>query len=157
MNWTKFSIATVMVAALIASPATAYADPVPTPDEVVGIMAKLTDPSISAANKADIVTPGFSPDEAGPIDDHLNSLNARGGHIPFNFIVTDIQPAPDNFAGATVVAQPNGPHPATAPAPIVLVKQGGRWLITHDAALNFMNAVWSHYRIRYVGIRWFQT
>src|ERR1700744_1640388 len=50
-----------------------------------------------------IVTPGFSPDEAGTIDDHLNSLNRRG-YIPFNFVVTDIEPAPDHFAGATMAA-----------------------------------------------------
>ena len=33
MNWTKLSVATTLAAALIASPATAYADPVPTVDE----------------------------------------------------------------------------------------------------------------------------
>ena len=53
-------------------------------------MAKLTDPGIPAANKADIVTPGLAPDEAGTTDDHLNSLTGRG-YIPFNFVVTDIQ------------------------------------------------------------------
>ena len=70
MNWTKLSVATTLAAALIASPATAYADcgdpgqdpctgPVPTVDQVVAIMAELTDPDIPAANKTDIVTPGF--------------------------------------------------------------------------------------------------
>jgi hypothetical protein len=50
MNWTKLSVATTLVAALIASPATAYADcgdpdqhpctgPVPTVDEVVAVLA----------------------------------------------------------------------------------------------------------------------
>jgi hypothetical protein len=75
-----FGIARAAVAAaLIAVPATvviaapAYADcgdpgqppcagPVPTTDEVVAIMAKLTDPSIPAASKTYIVTPGFTPD-----------------------------------------------------------------------------------------------
>ena len=45
MNWIKLpALATTLAATLIASPATAYADPVPTPDEVVAVMAKLTDP-----------------------------------------------------------------------------------------------------------------
>jgi len=90
MNWTKLSTARMLAAVLIASPATAYADPVPTVDDVVAVMAKLTDPGIPAANKADIVTPGLAPDEAGTTDDHLNSLTGRG-YIPFNFVVTDIQ------------------------------------------------------------------
>jgi hypothetical protein len=53
---------------------------VPTTDEVVAIMAELTDPNIPAANKTDIVTPGFSPEEAGTIDDHLSQLHAGGLH-----------------------------------------------------------------------------
>jgi hypothetical protein len=64
---------------------------------VVGIMDKLTDPDVPAANKTDIVTPGFSPDEAGTIDDHLTRMRAFGrGLLPPLFHVTDIQPAPNN-------------------------------------------------------------
>ena len=67
-------IATVTAtAALIAAPATAHADcgdpdqppctgPVPTVDQVVGIMQQLTDPNVPAVNKGNIVAPGFSPD-----------------------------------------------------------------------------------------------
>jgi hypothetical protein len=79
------------MAALIALPATAYADPVPTPDEVVAVMAK---------------HPRFSPDEAGPIDDHLIQTNAKG-LLPYNFIVTDVQPASADLAGATVAVYAN--------------------------------------------------
>jgi hypothetical protein len=104
-------IATVTAAAaLIAAPATAHADcgepgqdpctgPVPTVDQVVAILAELTDPNIPAANKADIVTPGFTPEEAQKIDDQVNFINGRG-YLPYNFVVTDIQSAANNFAGA---------------------------------------------------------
>jgi hypothetical protein len=78
MNWTKLSVATAMAAALIVSPATAYADPVPTTADVVAILAELTDPDIPAANKGNIVIPGFSPEEAGTIDDHLHLMDAHG-------------------------------------------------------------------------------
>jgi hypothetical protein len=142
----KTATAAVLVAALIASPATAYADPVPTPDEVVGIMAKLTDPGIPAASKTDIVTPGLAPDEAGTADDHLNSLNSRG-YLPFTFVVTDIQPA-DNAAGATVAAPKDFPYKSIPPVPIVLISQSGRWSITHDAAMAFLNQIWSSTRHR---------
>jgi hypothetical protein len=151
MNGIKFpGVVTAMAAALIASPATAFADcgdpdqppctgPVPTVDQVVAIMAELTDPDKPAANKGNIVTPGFSPDEAGTIDDHLNRMN--GKQLPLNFVVTDIEPAPNNFAGATV-ATVGTPRQHAAARPIVLVDQGGHWLITHDTAMAELDQFW---------------
>jgi hypothetical protein len=111
MNWTKLQLTiAVVMATSIVTPATAFADcgdpgqdpcagPVHTVDQVLAIMAELTDPNIPAANKADVVTPGFSPEEAGTIDDYLNQMNARGRILPLGFVVTDIQPAPNNSAG----------------------------------------------------------
>jgi hypothetical protein len=149
-----FVIATVTVAAaLIAAPATvvtagqAHADcgdadqppctgSVPTVDQVVAIMAELTDPDIPAANKTNIVTPGFSPDEAGVIDDHLNRMRAKGRVLPLTYFVTNIQSAPNSLAGATLETQ------ATHARPIVLVDQGGRWLITHDTAIEELDVFW---------------
>jgi hypothetical protein len=153
---------TAFTAALIASPATAYADcgdpgqdpctgPVPTVDQVAAIMAELTDPTKPAADKTDIVSPGFTPDEAGTIDDHLNRMNAHEGRLPLDIAVTNIQPAPDNLAGATV--ETNGPGPIytqTAPRPIVLVDQHGHWLITHDSATQILDTFWRHANRRYV-------
>jgi hypothetical protein len=140
MNWTKLSV-TALAAALIAAPATAYADdPVPTVDQVVAIMAELTDPGRPAASKTDIVTPGFAPDEAGTIDDHLRRMDGRS--LPINFVVTNIQPAPYNSAGATIATNGFNSRMDAPPGPIVLVEQGGRWLITHDSAMNAMNALW---------------
>ena len=132
-----------MAAALIASPATAYADcgdpgqdpcigPVPTVDQVVAIMAELTDPDRPAATKADIVTPGFTPEDAGMVDDHLNQMAPH--YLPLNFVVTDIEPAPNNLAGAMLAA--TGPIPFYMhpyPRPIVLAEQGGHWLLTTKA------------------------
>lgn len=145
----------VLTAALIASPATAYADcgdagqdtcvgPVPTVDQVVAIMAELTDPNKPAANKGDIVTPGFSPEEAGTIDNHLRRMDAV--HIvPLPFVVTDIQSAPNNFAGATL-ATAGSFHQASKPKPIVLVNQHGHWYLTHVSAMTAMDAFWYNAR-----------
>jgi len=150
MNCAKLSVVTTLAAALVASPATAYADcgdpgqdpctgPVPTVDQVVGVMQQLTDPSIPAANKGNIVTPGFSPEEAATIDDHLRRLN-DGHYLPLPFNVTDIQPAPNSFAGSTVSVP--SPYAYTPPGPIVLVDQGGHWLLTHHSAMSVMDAFW---------------
>jgi hypothetical protein len=110
MFWTKLTgISTAMMAAtLIASPATAYADcgdpgqdpctgPVPTVDQVVAIMAELTDPNRPAASKTDIVTPGFAPEEAGTIDDHLHRTDAAG-LLPYVFVVTEPWPPWESLA-----------------------------------------------------------
>jgi hypothetical protein len=135
--------ATLLAASLavVAAPATAHADPVPTPDEVVAVLAELTDPNIPAANKGDIVTPGFAPDEAGTIDDHLHRMDAHGRILPLDFVVTDMQPAPNNLAGATLAT--NGTlHQATNPRPIVLVDQGGHWLIAHESAMAELDLFW---------------
>lgn len=112
--------------------------PVPTTDQVVAILAELTDPDIPATNKTDIVTPGFSPEEAATIDDHLNRSRRN---LPLNFVVTNIQPAPNNLAGATLATVGNA-RQSTYARPIVLVDQGGHWLITHDSAVTETNAFW---------------
>jgi hypothetical protein len=103
-------------------------------------MAELTDPNIPAINKGNVVTPGFSPEEAATVDDHLNRTNAAGD-LPYNFVVTDIVPAPANFAGVTVTVTGSF-HQASAPQHIVLVDQGGHWLITHDAAWTMLDHFW---------------
>jgi hypothetical protein len=147
----KIAAASVLLATMIAAPATARADcgdpdqppctgPVPAVDQVVAIMAELTDPNRPAASKTDIVTPGFDPEEAGTADDHLHRMDVAG-LLPLPFIITNIQPAPNNFAGATM--QTGGSfHQSSAPGPIVLVNQNGHWLLTHHSAISSLNAFW---------------
>lgn len=149
MNRTKLPALAPLVAALIACPATAHADcgdpgqdpctgPVPTVDQVVALFAELTDPDRPAASKTDAVTPPFSPDEAGTIDDHLNRMRRE---LPENFVVTNIQPAPNNLAGATLETD-GWPRQNSYGRPIVLVHQGGHWLVTHDSAVAELDVLW---------------
>jgi len=113
---------------------------VPSTDQVVAVMAELTDPGKAAASKTNIVTPGFAADEASAIDDHLNQTNADG-LLPYTFVVTDIESAPSNFARATVTVTGTF-NQISAPEPVVLADQGGHWLITHDTAMRALNAFW---------------
>ena len=131
---------TLAASLLAAVPATAHADPVPTVDDVVAIMSALTDPNIPASNKGNIVTPGFSPEEAGTTDDHLNRMNAYR-LLPLNFVVTDIQSAPNDSAGATVTVTGTFEQ-RSAPGPIVLIDQGGHWRITHDTGMTALDNFW---------------
>ena len=146
----KIAVTGMLLAASLAVPATAYAacgdpdqppctGPVPTVDQVIALFAELTDPDRSAASKTDAVTPPFSPDEAGTIDDHLNRMSRW---LPLNFVVTNIQPAPNNLAGVTL-ATTGWPRQNSYGRPIVLVDQGGRWLVTHDSAVAELQVFWN--------------
>jgi hypothetical protein len=139
----KIVVAATLFTASLAVPATARADdPVPTADQVLAIMAELTDPNRPAASKGDIVTPPFSPDQAGTIDDHLLRSDAAG-LLPIPFVVTDIVSAPANFAGVTVTAIGTF-NQQSAPQHIVLTDQNGHWLLTNDAAWTMLNHFWSN-------------
>lgn len=140
----KGAVVALLLVVSLAAPATAHAnDSGPSVDQVVALMNALTDPDIPALNKANIVTPGFTPDEAETIDDHLNRLRIGGGcgpYLPAHFVVTDIAAAPNHSAGATV-SLPRGRR-STPPGPIVLVNKDGQWLITHDTAMTALDAFW---------------
>jgi hypothetical protein len=158
----KIVTAALLLAASLAVPATAHADcgddgqpactgPMPTVDQVTALLTELMDPNRPNADKNDVVTPDLNPESIGFLDKYLDGeLNARGD-FPYDFAVTDIQPAPNNFAGATVATHANG-HPSwTKPWPIVLVNQSGRWLLTRKAAISLVSEVWTHYETHFVG------
>jgi hypothetical protein len=147
----KTIAAATILAASLAVPATAHADcgqdgqpactgTVPTVDQVTALMAELTDPDRSFADKNDAVTPAFTDEEVTKLDKELNYVRGNGV-LPINFTVTDIQPAPNNFAGATVANGTAGVVIGIRAgiAPIVLVEQGGRWVVTRDAAISRVN------------------
>jgi hypothetical protein len=55
----KSAASAMILAASLAAPATAHADNVPTVDQVTDLLNRLTDPSIPAEDKHDVVTPDF--------------------------------------------------------------------------------------------------
>jgi hypothetical protein len=146
----KIVLAATLLTAALAVPATAYADcgdpgqdpctgPVPTVDQVVGIMQQLTDPNIPAVSKGNVIAPPFTPEEAATLDHQLQVI--EGPALPLPFVVTDIQPAPNHFAGATVETRGNM-YQHTWPAPVVLIEQDGHWKITHDSAMSELQHFW---------------
>jgi hypothetical protein len=147
MNWIKLPALATLTMALFVSPATAYADcsddgqpactgPVPTVDQVMDLMNEVADPNIPAVNKNDVVTPPFDDDQAQRYDELMGMLRSDGS-LPASFTVSDIQSAPNNFAGATVSNPPTW-HQKGGATPVVLVLQNGRWMITHTPVLNTM-------------------
>jgi hypothetical protein len=156
----KIAAAAMLLAvASVTAPAIARADcgepdepactgPVPTVDQVVALLSELMDPNRPNEDKNDVVTPDLSPESIAYLDTYLDGrLNAHGD-FPYDFVVTDIQPAPNNFAGATVATHANGHRTTTRPFPIVLVNQSGRWLLTRKSAINSVSEVLMHYEFR---------
>jgi hypothetical protein len=146
----KTVTAALLLAASLVVPASAHADcgdpgqdpctgPVPTVDEIVAVMQQLTDPNIPAVNKGNIITPPFTPEQAATLDHQLQVI--EGPALPLPFVVTDIQPAANHFAGATVETRGNM-YQHTWPAPIVLIEQDGHWKITHDSAMPELQHFW---------------
>ena len=151
----KSVAAAILLAASLAAPAPAHADcgqdgqpactgPVPTVDQVTALLNVMTDPNVAFEDKHEVVTPDFQPNNIGWLDPHMNELNGKGD-FPFDFVVTDIQPAPNNSAGATVATHANGRPTSAKPWPIVLVNQNGHWLVTLHTAMNYMFEVYNHY------------
>jgi hypothetical protein len=151
----KIAVTGMLLAASLAAPATAHANcgdpdqapctgPVPTVDQVMALMNELTDPDRPFADKNDAVTPAFNDDETTKLDKELNFIRSQGV-LPINFTVTDIQPAPNNFAGATVANGFQGYilNIKADSAPIVLVEQGGHWVVTRDTAISRLNKLFS--------------
>jgi hypothetical protein len=154
-------VGTAMTAALIATPATAYADcgepgqdpctgPVPTVDQVTDLLNRLTDPSIPAEDKHDVVTPDFQPNNIGFLDNWWNPLGP--GFFPVDFGVTDIHPAPNNTAGATVGVHANGHSTWASPRPIVLINQNGHWLMTLKSGMLLVGEAYRHYEVHAVPV-----
>jgi hypothetical protein len=156
-NMKTIFAAMVLLAAFLVAPAIAHADcgdpdqppcigPVPTVDEVVAIMDRLIDPNVPSVEKSDIVTPPYDEHEARKLDVFCNYL--RSERIwPINFTVTDIQPAPNNYAGATVSNPPSwSEHSGTGP--VVLVLQNGHWFITHESASSRLDQLRNDHHTR---------
>src|SRR5690625_2225450 len=137
----RWIVLVAAVAALllgIAPHAGADGDAVPTPGQVADILNRVLDPNLDTQDKSTVVTPGLSPEDENQIDAALGRLTLRN-RLPLNFVITDIQPAPNNYAGATVAASN---LPGLAPTPVVLNRQGDHWKIADDTLTPLMYAIW---------------
>ncbi|MBS9534652.1 hypothetical protein KIH27_13750 [Mycobacterium sp. M1] len=133
-------------ALLLGMASTAVADPgaVPTPDQVGDILNRVLDPNVDSADKSAVITPSLSPEDETQIAAAQRRL-IFWNRLPLDFVVTDIQPAPIDYAGATVAAANLWELP---PTPIVLNRQGGQWKVTDDTLTPLMYAIWHAARDR---------
>jgi hypothetical protein len=108
----------------------------PTPDQLATVLNTLQDPSVSFAQKGDLVEGGI-PVPASLADHELQKAAAKGS-LPLTFNFTSITPAGPGMAAASLTA--TGPHLAPTYENLTFVNQGG-WKLSHDSAMTLMQSV----------------
>ena len=111
----------------------------PTADQLASVLNMLQDPSVSFANKGNLIEGGI-PVPIGLADHELQKAASKGS-LPLTFSFTSITPAGPGIAAATLQAA--GPHLAPTWENLTFVDQGG-WKLSHDSAMTLISAVRSH-------------
>jgi hypothetical protein len=111
----------------------------PTANQLATVLNALQDPSVSFAQKGDLIEGGV-PVPIG-IADHELQKAASKGSLPLIFNITNITPSGPGAAMATITA--SGPHLAPTPEYLRFVDQGG-WKLSHDSAMTLVSALRSH-------------
>jgi hypothetical protein len=110
---------------------------VPTPGQLTGLLNSLADPSVSFANKSNLVEGGISGTEAHMADHQLKKA-AKNGDLPLAFNVTNIQPgAPGSATADVAVSGPKIPSPVTQN--VTFVNQGS-WVLSRASAMELLQA-----------------
>ena len=108
----------------------------PTAYQLTTVLNTLQDPSVSFANKGDLIEGGV-PVPATLADHELQKAAAKGS-LPLTFNISNIAPAGPGAATATITA--TGPHLAPTPEYLRFVDQGG-WKLSHDSAMTLIQSV----------------
>ena len=116
-------------------PAPAGVD-LPTAYQLTTVLNTLQDPSVSFANKGDLIEGGVP--VPATLADHELQKAAGKGSLPLTFNISNIAPSGPGAATATITA--TGPHLAPTPEYLRFVDQGG-WKLSHDSAMTLIQSV----------------
>jgi hypothetical protein len=108
----------------------------PTAAQLTTVLNTLQDPSVSFANKGDLIEGGI-PVPAALADHELQKAAAKGS-LPLTFNFTSITPAGPGVAAAALTA--TGPHLAPTYENLTFVDRGG-WKLSHDSAMTLIQSV----------------
>ncbi|MCV7412185.1 hypothetical protein AWC05_13230 [Mycobacterium florentinum] len=110
---------------------------VPTADQLTGLLNSLADPSVSFANKGNLVEGGIS-GTAAHIADHKLQKAAKNGDLPLTFTITNIAPGAAGTVTADVaVSGPKLSNPVTQN--VTFVNQGS-WMLSRASAMELIQA-----------------
>jgi hypothetical protein len=114
-------------------PAPAPGATMPTAAQLTGLLNSLVDPSVSFADKGNMVEGGISGMQAHMADKRLKKA-AENGDLPLTFNVTNIQPgAPGSATADVAVSGPKLPNPV---AQNVTFVNRGSWMLSRASAIQ---------------------
>jgi hypothetical protein len=107
----------------------------PTAAQLSGLLSSLTDPSVSFANKGNLVQGGITGMQAHIADGELKKAE-KDGELPLTFNVTNIQPGAAGSATADVAfSGPKLTNPVTQN--VAFVNQGS-WMLSRASAVQLV-------------------
>jgi hypothetical protein len=116
-------------------PAPAPGANVPTAGQVTGLLTSLTDPSVSFADKGNLVEGGIGGMQAHIADGELQKA-AQNGDLPLSFNVSNIQPgAPGSATADVAFSSPKLASPVTEN--VAFVNQGS-WMLSRHSAIQLV-------------------
>ena len=105
----------------------------PTAAQLSGLLSSLTDPSVSFANKGNMVQGGITGMQAHIADGELKKAQ-KDGELPLTFNVTNIQPgAPGSATADVAFSGPKLTNPVTQN--VAFVNQGS-WMLSRASAIQ---------------------
>ena len=116
-------------------PAPAPGANLPTASQVSGLLTSLTDPSVSFADKGNLVEGGIGGMQAHIADGELQKA-AKNGDLPLTFNVTNIQPAAPGSATADVAF--SGPKLTSPVTENVTFVNDGSWILSRHSAIQLV-------------------
>jgi hypothetical protein len=116
-------------------PAPAPGANMPTAAQLSGLLSSLTDPSVSFANKGNMVQGGITGMQAHIADGELKKAE-KAGELPLTFNVTNIQPgAPGSATADVAFSGPKLTNPVTQN--VAFVNQGS-WMLSRASAIQLV-------------------
>jgi hypothetical protein len=116
-------------------PAPALGATMPTAAQLSGLLSSLTDPSVSFADKGNMVQGGITGMQAHMADRELKKAE-KDGELPLTFNVTNIQPgAPGSATADVAFSGPKLPNPVTQN--VAFVSQGS-WMLSRASAIQLV-------------------
>ena len=108
--------------------------PLPTPEALTDILARLADPSVAGINKVSLVE-GATPESADTLDKFTNALRDNG-YLPMNFVAHDIAWSDKTPANVVATIDVNTAHPANASFhfPMEFTPFQGGWQLSRRTA-----------------------
>lgn len=116
------------------NPGSSPGAPLPAPEALTDVLAKLSDPNVPGGNKVNLIE-GATPESAANLDKFTNALR-DGGYLPMTFTATDIAWSDKNPSYVTATINVKTSHESNRgfTFPMEFTPFQGGWLLSKKTA-----------------------